>query len=222
MRTRPEIVACSEDEPIVWVRRDCSRLAAIRSGAHECCAKPRRFWARKRYLREATKELDCPVYPHEIDEDGEPPEDCRCWQIEEGWFFQCEADAPGAFSVWRVEERPRRFWWRLQRLSGKVLYRRRSFEARQAVLWGGKLGRRATRLDRWLGCGCVVFLGDEQIRLNVGAMQYCHICQMTTLHRVYRWPAEPDKPFGRDRAGERRICMADGHVDREFPSEVAA
>src|SRR3954468_23078802 len=122
---RPRLVACSEDEPLVWVERTCGRLAAIRAGANEACGNARNFWARKRYMREATKDQDCPCWPHEpSDGETDPPDDCCCWQIEEGWFFQCKADAPGALPVWRVSERPHRIRWRLRRLSGKTLYRR--------------------------------------------------------------------------------------------------
>lgn len=198
-----KFVACSEDEPIVWVKRDCSRLTAIRGGAAEACGKARHFWARKRWMREATKELDCPVWPHTIDEDGEPPEDCRCWQIEEGGFFQCKADAPGAFPVWRVEERPRRLRWKLRRLSGKVLYRRRSFDGRKAVLWGGKLERQATRLDRWLGAPGLYLRPDRWLRPEPIDWIYCDVCRCLTPRRV---------------GGGRRTCLANGHTAKMFPA----
>jgi protein gp37 len=106
-RQRVRFVAISEDEPIVWVERNCSRLAAIRRGADGMCAAARNCWACKRYMRPATKELDCPSWPHGFDENEEPPEDCRCFNVEEGWHLQCDKDEPGAIPVWRVTERPR-------------------------------------------------------------------------------------------------------------------
>lgn len=185
MADRPTVVAVSEDEPIVWVERTCSRLAAIRAGADECCGKARNFWARERYMREASKERDCPVWPHEIDEDGEPPEECCCWQIEEGYWYQCKPDAAGAFPVWRVSERPRRLRWRLRRLVVKTLYRRRSYDGRKSVLWGGKVERKATRLDRWLGAPGLFYLrGDRWVRPEPIRWLYCDSCRCLTPRRV--------------------------------------
>lgn len=198
---RPRFIATSEDEPIVWLARTCSRLAAIRAGADECCGRARHFWARKRYMREATKDLDCPCWPHEIGEDEDPPEDCRCWQIEEGWFFQCAADEPGAEAVWRVEERPHRIRWRLRRLSGKILYRRRCFDGRKSVLWGGKLERKATRLDRWLGAPGFYLLADRWLRPEPIRWIYCDVCRCLTPRRVEGRPT----------------CLANGHLARQFP-----
>lgn len=183
-RQRVHFVAVSEDEPIVWVKRDCSRLAAIRGGAEEMCTSAWRCWARKRYMREATKELDCPCWPHGVDEYGDPPEDCQCGSVEDGWHFQCAKGAPGASPVWRVEERPHRIRRRWALITAKLLWRRRSFSGRKAVLWGGRVERRATRLDRFFGCPGVVLLGDHWVKPEPIRWIYCDDCRCLTPRRA--------------------------------------
>jgi len=204
---RVQIVACSEDEPIVWIKRDCSRLTAIRGGAEEMCTSAWRCRARKRYMREATKELDCPCWPHTIDEDGEPPEDCQCWSIEEGYYFQCGKDAEGAIAVWRVEARPRRMRRYWVRLANKLWWRRRSYQGRKSVLWGGKIERRVTKLDRWLGCHSVILLGDRWLKPEPLRWLYCDDCDCLTPRRTEG----------------RSVCLSNRHGRREFEAtEVRA
>lgn len=181
---RVNFVAISEDEPIVWVKRDCSRLAAVRGGAYEMCASARNCRARKRYMRPATAELDCPSWPHGLDEDEEPPEDCRCFDVEEGWHLECTKDEPGAIPVWRVTERPRRTRPRLNRLADKLIWRRRSPRGRKSVLWGGKVERRVTRVDRWFGYPGVLLLGDRWVKPEPLRWVYCDDCRCLTPRRI--------------------------------------
>ena len=195
-----EPIAISEDEPIVWFERTVSRRAAIRAGALELYVRPIHLSARKRYMREATKELDCPAWPHGHDADGEPPEDCRCGSVEDGWQYQCAADARGAIPVWRVEMRPRRIRRRVLRVT-RLLYWRRAYDHRKSVLWGGKVVREAAKLDKRLGCGSFRLLGDRWLRPEPIEWIYCDVCGRRT-------PRYVDRP--------RRSCLADGHSLKEF------
>jgi hypothetical protein len=102
--------------------------------------------------------------------------------------------------VWRVTERPRPVRRRLRRLADKLIWRRRSYGGRKAVLWGGKVERRVTRLDRWLGCPGLILLGDHWVKPEPLRWLYCDDCQCVTPRRIKG----------------RSVCLSDRHGRRNF------
>lgn len=100
-------IACSESEDIVWIEREGCTKAEARRFAEDDWGRYDLI-VRQGHIRELTQ-ADCPAHPTEshigtdaYDED-DTPEDCRCWQIEEGWWDTCSHRDPGAIPCWRVE-----------------------------------------------------------------------------------------------------------------------
>lgn len=205
-------IACSEDEALAWfpissgTARQAKRSMLDLGYEHE----PMSFWrVRQEWMRPFNRDEDCPVsaeaHAAAIGTDEDPPDDCRCYYLEDGWHFPCEADHPDAIPVWRVEERILRVqtWiWRLQRR-----LHRRHYNARP-VLWGGRPQKGSNRLERLLyGRGVILLLGDRQLRLGEARWQWCDVCGRETPHSLNR-----SRPF----------CVSDGHSDRLFRREIGA
>lgn len=167
MRRNPKIEYVAENEDGVMWFANCTVREARAEVAYLVSCHPARLKARQVFMRPARRE-DCPAWPHGYIGDDAPNEgdvDCTCWQLEEGWMWQCKADASEARPVWRVEGRVMPRWWysfgrRRRRLLGATLY-----PAFRPVLWGGRLPRRANRLDRLLlGRWVCNVPGDTQLR----------------------------------------------------------
>lgn len=206
-------VALSEDDYLAWYPCSVSRWVAIGSYAAECGVPRRQLRVRRRHLREA-KWTDCPVpRPHPVDELGDPPDNCTCWQIEEGWFTECDSAHPDAIPVWRVEERPWRFRWWIRRRIQHLFYRNTDLMRRSPCIWGGKVDRRANWLDRVLigYRGTYLYCRSNWLGKQEGELRWCGVCKATTPHSL-------------DRFGS--WCQADKHNDdleaAPFAAEVEA
>lgn len=191
-----EPVAMSEEEIEAWYPRTVSRWKAIRACADDCGVRWYTLHARKRYMCPAV-ESDCPVpFPHRRDEYGDPLDDeCCCWQVAAGWHQECPASDDGAIPVWRVDERPQRIRRRLRLISLSTMYRRQRrrniarAKAPAPVIWGGRVERRATWLDRFLGFGAIYLtvVGDEWIKLGESELRWCQSCRATTPHSISKY-----------------------------------
>jgi hypothetical protein len=186
-------IAMSEDEPLAWYpRAGISWLVAMRAFADDMMTPTRRCYARRRFMRPARHE-DCPAWPHGRDEDGEAPDDCRCWLIEDGRHYECSAGDPDAIPVWRVAERAQlryRFWDFMRRR----VYSSTDILGKRPVLWGGRLHRRANWLDRLLiGAmpGTTIHCGDHWLKPGETELLWCGSCRATTPHDVPRYGSRP-------------------------------
>jgi hypothetical protein len=180
---RPEIVADNEDG-VQWYKRNCSRRAALAEAANMAMERPWRFKATPTYMRPATV-ADCDAEVHrDQDEDAD---DCTCWSIEEGYHYQCDADHPDSFPVWRVEWYDAPAWWyRLRRRLRALHWASRRY-SKPAPLWGWKPSRPARWFDRLLvGRSIVTIPGHLHVWLNRGEVRWCDRCQRDTLHTLYR------------------------------------
>lgn len=100
-------ICVSECEDIAWFERATATKAQARRFCEDMWG---RFdlQVRQGHIR-SLAQADCPAHPTEShigtvawDED-ETPEDCRCGEIEEGWFDSCSHREPAAIACWRVE-----------------------------------------------------------------------------------------------------------------------
>ncbi|MCA1701116.1 MAG: hypothetical protein LC790_20335, partial [Actinobacteria bacterium] len=111
-----------------------------------------------------------------------PAERCVCWRPGEDWYDRCAPGAPGSVAAWRVEPRAAvRCWRALQNLAARVVARRA-----RPVLWGGRVRRPATRLERALGYRAFVVLGDRWLRPGIGKIRWCATCGCRTPHTPSR------------------------------------
>jgi hypothetical protein len=100
-------IACTEDGDITWIRRDgCTRAQARRFCVEEAGHFTLSDWkVNAGHIRELAIG-DCPMHPtgdrDEYCDDGE----CRCFQIEDGWWDECPRTHPDAVACWRVEFQP--------------------------------------------------------------------------------------------------------------------
>lgn len=181
-------VAMAEEEWLAWYDRADSRRAVRRQVVQDGWDVP---WWRIRtsaaFVRQASAPRDCEAKIHAHDDFGDAvDDDCSCASIqEEGWFFPCEATDPDAIPVWRVEGSEASGWWRRHReLPWKLLFGDLRPRASNA-LWGGRIERRATKLDRLLGYDGLVVLGARQERLGSAewSWHWCDVCGGHTPHR---------------------------------------
>ncbi len=102
-----EPMAGSECEDINWFARSkCTRAEARRFCEEEWGRYD--LIVRQGYIRELVPG-DCPAHPgddftgsDDYDED-KVPDECRCYEIEEGWWDECTHRADHAVAAWRVE-----------------------------------------------------------------------------------------------------------------------
>lgn len=204
-----EEVASNEDG-VTWLRRTGSARRARRQMATEWGFRVRRLEAVAEHMRPATF-ADCGAPgirrddgAHAWSDERGYPDDCRCGDIEEGWFYGCEPDHPDAIPVWRVETKD---WGRLQRLHHRLgnrllgSYGRR----RRPCLWGGYVEREATWFDRKvLGYTGVVVLASRWLRLYERFWMHCPVCRTKTPHYTH---------------GGRAFCAGEGHVARSLAED---
>lgn len=113
MSEHVEYLAGSEEEPLHWFGRGCSRMAARREAASMVAEPWWKYTVRARWMRPATG-ADCDHSP-----DDHP--DSPCWHIDDGWMWECDPGDPGAIPVWRVERYCGPSWWLSSRLRRVVV-----------------------------------------------------------------------------------------------------
>jgi hypothetical protein len=186
-------IAASEDETLEWYDRSARRGRVRRLVA--------RNWSEPRWMVSVQPEHMRPA----------TAEDDRGGLVEEGWHFVCDPDHPAAIAVWRAEPREAPAWWWTTRRRLRALHpaiRRR--ERGVAVLWGARVTRDATWLDRLLLGRCHRrVLGDQQLRLGLARWQWCETCGARRPHCVDRREDYPP------------TCLAPDHFDKRARAERA-
>ena len=97
-------VCVSEYEDIAWFERTTATKAQARRFCEDMWG---RFdlQVRQGHVRPLGPG-DCPAHPKDDRGEWDEDEDCRCGEIEEGWFDSCSHGEPGAIACWRVEPTP--------------------------------------------------------------------------------------------------------------------
>lgn len=184
-----KVIASSEDDPIEWFARTAPRWA-VRWHVAATCQRSRWLVAPWRVrvtpdrMRQETT-ADChatehwhPLLPVDVD----IPDGCDCYRIEsEPFFLDCDPDHPDAIALWRCEPRDPPAWLvRLRRWQHRIGAKRRG----RPVLWGGRIDRESTWLDRVLfGGGQYGLLkGDRWHRVGESELKHCAICAAITPH----------------------------------------
>lgn len=158
--TSVEYIAGDEDGGLNWFGRSCSKRAA-RAEAAELEGRPALSY---RVRPEHMIALVCPLHPAGVDgfdvglglvaaldaehrrETELERDGCECYRVDEGWMTVCASETPGAVAVWRVEARHPPTWWFA--LSNRWHHLHPALPGYRPVLWGGRVARRSTRLDR--------------------------------------------------------------------------
>lgn len=99
-----EALAQTYDSDIVWLRRDEVTAAKARHWvADECGDGDLSVWKVGRCHLRQLGPGDCPLHPEgEVDARSDH-DDCRCYEIDEGWWEECSHRTPDAVPAWRVE-----------------------------------------------------------------------------------------------------------------------
>ncbi len=182
-------IAGAEDDPIEWWTAPSSRaarkMAVHHTGGYAFCD---RYWWQLRATATHMRPLVCPAHGHQgisasaSDDEREREherDDCRCWDVDEGWMEHCEPDDDEAIACWRLEPREApevlrpalRRWRKTRRLTARayltvidrpLLGVQRRWTPR-TVLWGGKVERRVTTIERVLfGITWLILPADHQ------------------------------------------------------------
>jgi len=108
---------------------------------------------------------------------------CECQSVTaDPYFLACAPEHPDAIAVWRCELRRAPAWWyRLRRWQYRIGSARR-----RPVLWGGRVTREASWLDRTLFGGGPrgLIRGDRWFTLGESELRHCSLCQCVTPHVV--------------------------------------
>lgn len=180
-----EYVSWLEDEQVVWFARTASRWEVRCHLAREWSLGLWWIVVASDHMRAATT-ADCPATVHATDDPDRRDRrsaDCRCFEIEDdGYFLDCEPGHPDAIELWRCEPGHPPLWLvRLRYWQQRLGARRR----RRPVLWGGRVEREATWLDRVLfggGCGWLLH-GDRYHSVGESELRHCVTCGHATPHR---------------------------------------
>lgn len=201
-----DYLADNEDGVSWFSRTGVSRRRARRELANLVSEPLRTIKARPVFLRPA--ELgDCGAASHELDAAGEPPDECSCRQYmgDEPWWFECASDHTAAVPAWRCEASYRST--RLSRWRGAAWRRYAGHRYRRpASLWGGRVQRKANRLERLVFGRWYAFTvpGDRQLCLREREWRWCDTCDATTPHTL-RCVLYPNN---------RELCVAEDHHAR--------
>lgn len=171
-------LAGDEDGEFMWFARTASRWAVRRHAAADWLSSPWRISVTADQMRQATED-DCLVH-------GAAPQrgaSCECHRVvDDPYFLACEPDHPDAIAMWRCELRRAPDWWRrFRRWQYRIGAARR-----RPVLWGGRVTREASWLDRVLfggGPGGLI-QGDRWFRVGESELRHCSLCQRVTPHVV--------------------------------------
>jgi hypothetical protein len=198
----------SNEDGVVWFARDCSRREARREYARMTGERDRpwRIEVRSTFLRPANQS-DCGARSHGRDAEGDRlDDDCQCgWYEEEGWQFECDGRHLEARAAWRVDYRLSPKSWAAFRRFTSGLHPRGRGHGFRPVLWGGRVERRAYRVDRLLIPHKPFRLpGDRWFRLGEGELRWCDVCRAVTPQhghrhgrRLDRWHCDADDHFKR-------------------------